>query len=183
MENQTSAKLATAKARILAEIAALQTDGNGVFDAPSWADFGALGSRLAKAGVDWKSCELGSNFTAFMEAAFRDEAERGEIVFASSKSGTNANRRVRLTKAPNAVAASSVPEKKSTLAVKTAIPASPSASPSVSANAPKKLSDAEVEKRVLAAVAALQTDENGVRDAAKWVDFANLGSPLKGRRR
>ena len=84
-----------------------------------------------------------------------------------------------MTKAPNAAAASSVPEKKSTVAVKTAIPASPSASSSVSANAPKKLSDAEVEKRVLAAVAALQTDENGVRDAAKWVDFANLGSPLK----
>ncbi len=180
MENQTSAKLATAKARILAEIAALQTDGNGVFDAPSWADFGALGSRLTKAGVDWKSCELGSNFTAFMEAAFRDEAERGEIVFRLNKAGAHPNSRVRLTKAPKkAVAASSVPEKKSTLAVKTAIPASPSASPSVSANAPKKLSDAEVEKRVLAAVAALQTDENGVRDAAKWVDFANLGSPLK----
>ncbi|MBQ8286948.1 MAG: DUF3825 domain-containing protein [Thermoguttaceae bacterium] len=84
-----------------------------------------------------------------------------------------------MTKAPNAAAASSVPEKKSTVAVKTAIPASPSASPGVPANAPKKLSDAEVEKRVLAAVAALQTDENGVRDAAKWVDFANLGSPLK----
>lgn len=182
MENRpNAAKLAATKARILAEIAALQTDGNGVFDAPSWADFGALGSRLAKAGVDWKSCGVSGNFTAFMEAAFRDEAERGEIVFASSKSGTNANRRVRLTKAPtkNAVATSNVPEKKSTVAVKTTIPTSPSASPGVPANAPKKLSDAEVEKRVLAAVAALQTDENGVRDAAKWVDFANLGSPLK----
>jgi hypothetical protein len=117
----------------------LQTAADGVFDPQNWADFGALGSRLTKAGVAWKTCELGSNFTAFMEAAFRDEAERGEIVFASSKSGTNANRRVRLTKAPakKAVAASSVPEKKSTVAVKTAIPASSSASPGVPANAPK----------------------------------------------
>ena len=182
MENQTSAAVpALMKRAIFAEIAALQTDGNGVFDAQSWADFGALGSRLTKAGVAWKTCELGSNFTAFMEAAFRDEAERGEIVFASSKSGTNANRRVRLTKAPakKAVAASSVPEKKSTVAVKTAIPASSSASPGVPANAPKKLSDAEVEKRVLTAIRELQTDENGVRDASVWVRFANLGSRLK----
>ncbi|MBR2004758.1 MAG: DUF3825 domain-containing protein [Thermoguttaceae bacterium] len=181
MENQTSAAVpALMKRAIFAEIAALQTDGNGVFDAQSWADFGALGSRLTKAGVAWKTCELGSNFTAFMEAAFRDEAERGEIVFASSKSGTNANRRVRLTKAPakKAVAASSVPEKKSTVAVKTTIPASP-ASPGVPANAPQKLSDAEIEKRVLAAIRELQTDENGVRDASVWVRFANLGSRLK----
>ncbi len=116
-----------------------------------------------------------------MEAAFRDEAERGEIVFRLNKAGANPNSRVRLTKAPakKAVAASSVPEKKSTVAVKTAIPASSSASPGVPANAPKKLSDAEVEKRVLAAIRELQTDENGVRDASVWVRFANLGSRLK----
>lgn len=126
MENRTNAaKLAATKARIWAEIAALQTDGNGVFDAQSWADFGALGSRLTKAGVAWKTCELGSNFTAFMEAAFRDEAERGELEFRLNKTGAHPNSRVRLTKAPqNAVSSSSVPEKKSTVAVKTTIPAS-----------------------------------------------------------
>ena len=74
MENRpNAAELATAKARILAEIAALQTNADGVFDAKSWADFGALGSRLAKAGVDWKSCGVSGNSTAFMEAAFRDK--------------------------------------------------------------------------------------------------------------
>ena len=159
MENQTSAAVpALMKRAIFAEIAALQTDGNGVFDAQSWADFGVLGSRLTKAGVAWKTCELGSNFTAFMAAAFRDEAERGEIVFRLNKAGANPNSRVRLTKAPakKAVATSSVP-----------------------ANAPKKLSDAEVEKRVLATIAAIQTDKTGKRDAAKWVDFANLCSRLK----
>ncbi|MBP3556303.1 MAG: DUF3825 domain-containing protein [Thermoguttaceae bacterium] len=182
MENQTSAAVpALMKRAIFAEIAALQTDGNGVFDAQSWADFGALGSRLTKAGVAWKTCELGSNFTAFMAAAFRDEAERGEIVFRLNKAGANPNSRVRLTKAPakKAVATSSVPEKKSTVAVKTATPASTSASSSVPANAPKKLSDAEVEKRVLAAIRELQTDADGKRDASRWVRFANLGARLK----
>lgn len=176
-----AAAFAAVKARILAEIAALQTNGDGVFDAQSWADFGALGSRLTKAGVAWKSCGVSGNFTAFMEAAFRDEAERGEIVFTSSKTGTNASRRVRLTKTPakKAVAASSVPEKKSTVAVKTAIPASSSASPGVPANAPKKLSDAELEKRVGAALRALQKDAAGRRDPSAWVDFTVLGPRLK----
>ena len=58
--NASAAVPALMKRAIFAEIAALQTDGNGVFDAQSWADFGALGSRLTKAGVAWKTCELGS---------------------------------------------------------------------------------------------------------------------------
>ncbi|MBQ2790818.1 MAG: DUF3825 domain-containing protein, partial [Thermoguttaceae bacterium] len=182
MENQTSAAVpALMKRAILAEIVALQTAADGVFDSAKWVDFGALGSRLTKAGVAWKTCELGSNFTAFMEAAFRDEAERGEIEFRLNKSGARPNSRVRLTQAPpeKAVASSSVPEKKSTVAVETAIPAPTSASPSVPANAPSKLSDAEVEKRVLAAIRELQTNENGVRDASDWVPYTRLGARLK----
>ncbi|MBR5242800.1 MAG: DUF3825 domain-containing protein [Thermoguttaceae bacterium] len=174
MENQASAELTAAKARILAEIAALQTNADGVFDPKSWADFGALGSRLAKAGVAWKTCGLGSNFTAFMEAAFREEAERGEIAFQLNKAGANPNSRVRLTNAPpkKAVAASSVSEKKSTVAVKTPIPAPTS-------QAPKKLSDAEILKRVLTAIRELQTNENGGRDASAWVPYTRLGARLK----
>ncbi len=153
------------KRAIFAEIAALQTDGNGVFDAQSWADFGALGSRLAKAGVAWKTCELGSNFTAFMEAAFRDEAERGEIAFGPSKAGTDANLRVRLTQAPTGVAKSAPQTVKPT----------PSAPPVES----QKLSDAEVEKRVLAAFQALQTGADGKRDARKWVERDELAKATK----
>ena len=182
MENQTSAAVpALMKRAILAEIVALQTAADGVFDSAKWVDFGALGSRLTKAGVAWKTCELGSNFTAFREAAFRDEAECGEIEFRLNKSGARPNSRVRLTQAPpeKAVASSSVPEKTSTVAVETAIPAPTSASPSVPANAPSKLSDAEVEKRVLAAIRELQTNENGVRDASDWVPYTRLGARLK----
>lgn len=158
-----AAKLAATKARILAEIAALQTAADGVFDAQNWADFGALGSRLKAAGFAWKACGFGSNFTEFMEAAFRDEAERGEIAFAPSKTGTDANRRVRL-KTPNIV------EGNPNLASQSK--AEPKARP-------PKLSDEELEKRVFAAVAELQTDADGKRNARAWVDFCRFGTTLK----
>lgn len=164
MENQTNAAaLASVKARILAEIAALLTDGNGDFDPTKQADFGALGSRLTKAGVDWKSCGVSGNFTAFMEAAFRDEAERGEIVFRLNKTGAHPNSRVRLTKAPTDVA-KSTPQN-----AKTPPPASPVES--------KKLADAEIEKRFWAAMDELQTDA----DASGWAALTHLGSRLKNK--
>ncbi|MBP3532024.1 MAG: hypothetical protein J6K25_12730 [Thermoguttaceae bacterium] len=164
MENRpNSAKLAATKARILAEIAALQTAADGVFDAQNWVDFGALGSRLKGAGVAWKTCELGSNFTEFMEAAFRDETERGEIAFAPSKTGTDANRRVRLK-------TSNIVEGNPNLASQAKAEPKPR---------PPKLSDEELEKRLFAAVAELQTNADGKRNARAWVDFCRLGTRLK----
>ncbi len=161
MANQTTnaAALAAVKERILTEIAALQTDGDGAFDPAKPADFGALGSRLAKAGVDWKSCGVSGNFTAFMEAAFRDEAARGEIELRLNKTGAHPNSRVRLTRP-----------------LKTAV-ASPAAP--VPASSSERLSDAEVEKRVLATIRELQTNESGRRNADAWVDFCKLGTAVK----
>ena len=165
MAKTNAAKLAKTRARILAEIAALQTNGDGIFDPKSWADFGALGSRLAQAEVDWKSCGVSRNFTAFMEAAFREETERGEIAFQLNKAGANPNSRVRLTQAPTDVAKSAPQNVKPT--------------PSAPAVKSKKLSDAEILKRVLAAISELQTNESGKRNANAWVDFCRLGTAVR----
>lgn len=176
MENQAkaNANLAAVKKRILAEIAAIQTDAKGVFSAQTWADFGALGSRLAKAGVAWKTCGVSGNFTSFMEKAFCDEAERGVIELRLNKAGKSPNSRVRLKKAPSPAAA-----KKTSTSANAVSPSQPK-KPSTSANSqPKKLSDAELKKRVFEAIRKEQTDKAGVCDPTKWVYFTSLCSRLR----
>ncbi|MBQ2788184.1 MAG: DUF3825 domain-containing protein, partial [Thermoguttaceae bacterium] len=75
-------------------------------------------------------------------------------------------------KPPVAANALTVPKPASTAVV-------PVAKNGSTAQTSSKLSDAELEKRVFAALRALQKDDAGRRDAAKWVDFTVLGPRLK----
>ncbi|MBR4975418.1 MAG: DUF3825 domain-containing protein, partial [Thermoguttaceae bacterium] len=75
-------------------------------------------------------------------------------------------------KTPVAANALTVPKKETTAVV-------PVAKNGSTAQTSPKLSDAELEKRVLAALRALQKDDAGRRDPAKWVDFTVLGPRLK----
>lgn len=107
-----------------------------------------------------------------------DVKVNGKVSFARPKTASTAV--VPVAQAPSTVAektpvaanALTVPKKETTAVVPVAKSvATPQTSP--------KLSDAELEKRVFAALRALQKDDSGRRDAAKWGDFTVLGPRLK----